>query len=45
MGRGGWLFGNDAASTRLPQGAATLAGIAAAIPSELTAGGKHYMVS
>ena len=28
MGRGGWLFGNDAASTRLPQGAATLAGIA-----------------
>ena len=30
VGRGGWLFGNDAASTRLPQGAATLAGIAAA---------------
>ena len=28
VGRGGWLFGNDAASTRLPQGAATLAGIA-----------------
>ena len=28
-GRGGWLFGDDAASTRLPQGAAALAGIAA----------------
>ena len=35
MGRGGWLFGNDAASTRLPQGVATLAGIAASAQRRL----------
>ena len=36
VGRGGWPFGNDAATTRLPQGAATLAGIADPVNASLT---------